>query len=115
MEFASAFDEALAADGPPAVFVPDREEKLRFDAEWTRDCWERAERPLAVGRVWALVRDRDSGFVNLLLVTSPGLLLTHPRGDVRIYADLPAALEARRPFLLGPATLGGAAVARDPW
>ena len=115
MEFASEFDAALAAGGPAAVFVPDREGKLRFDAEWTRDAWERQVPPLVWGHRWVLVRDRDSGFVNLLLVTSPGLLVSHPRGDVRVYADLDAALVARRPFLLGAETLAAAAVASDPW
>lgn len=108
MQFATAFDEALAQSGPPAVFLPDREGLLRFDADWTRDCWERAEGPMSAGWTWVLLRDRATRFVNLLLVTSPALLAAHPRADVRVYAtfdEVSAALAAfGRPPLAG-----------DPW
>ena len=69
--FCSPWDEALARRGPPSVFLPDREGLLRFDADWTRDCWGRAPGPHVDGWTWLLLRDRDTGFVNLLLATSP--------------------------------------------
>ena len=108
MKFATAFDEALATSGPPAVFLPDREGLLRFDADWTRDCWERATDALAAGQVWVLLRDRATGFVNLLLVTSPALLVAHPRGDVRAYGTFAEASTALAAF-------GTPALAGAPW
>jgi hypothetical protein len=106
--FATAFDEALAHRGPPAVFLPDREGRLRFDADWTRDCWERAEGTLDAGWSWVLLRDRATGFVNLLLVTSPGLLVAHPRGDVRTHPSRELADAELLAF-------GRPPVARAPW
>lgn len=106
--FASRFDEALAHAGPAGVFLPDREGMLRFDADFTRDCWHRAPEALAAGWSWVLLRDRDTAFVNLLLVTSPGLLSTHPRGEVRQFDTREAALAALAAF-------GRPPLARDPW
>lgn len=108
MEFASPFDEALARTGPAAVFLPDREGRLRFAPEWTMEAWDRAVNPHEAGWVWVLVRDHDTGYVNLALCTSPGLLIVHPKGDVRRFeteADAVAAREA----------IGRPYVAREPW
>lgn len=94
MQFCSEFDAALAEAGPPAVFLPDRNGDLRFDPSWTRDCWGRAPGPHAHGHVWLLARDRASGFVQLVFVTSPTLLAEHPRLDLRAFPDPAAAREA---------------------
>jgi hypothetical protein len=96
-EFCSDFDAALARGGPPAVFLRDREGLLRFDAQWTRDTWGRCESAPRFGWTWVVARDRASGFVFLVLATSPDLLATHPRLDVRPFEDrarAEAALEA---------------------
>lgn len=106
VRFCSAFDEALALRGPPAVFLPDREGQYRFDADWTRDVWERAgdvweragDGPQDASWTFLLLRDRDTGFVNLLLVTSASLLREHPRAEVRAYPSLEAASAARARF-----------------
>ena len=108
MQFATAFDEALAQSGPPAVFLPDREGLLRFDADWTRDCWERVEGPMAAGWTWVLLRDRATRFVNLLLVTAPALLAAHPRADVRAYTSFDEAAAALAAF-------GRPPLAGEPW
>lgn len=108
MRFCSPFDEALARSGPAAVFLPDRDGELRFDADWTRDAWERAPGPHDTAWVWLLLRDRDTGFVNLLLVTSPTLIERHPRADVRAYPSAEAAIAAR-------AAIGRPPVAREAW
>lgn len=108
MRFATAFDEALAHRGPPAVFLPDREGLLRFDADWTRDCWERSTEPMSAGWTWVLLRDRATRFVNLLLVTSPAVLSSHPRADVRIYATFEEATAALAAF-------GRPPLAGDTW
>lgn len=94
MEFCSPFDEALATTGPAAIFLPDREGLMRFEPSWTRDCWGRASGPHAYGRTWLLARDRASGFVQLVLATSPTLLVDHPRLDLRVFPDLEAARAA---------------------
>lgn len=109
MEFATRFDERLAHHGPAAVFLPDREGRLRFDADWTRDVWERCD-PAALthGLEWLLLRDHDTGFVNLVLVTSPALCRSHPRASVRRFDALDVALAAR-------AAYGPAGVAEEPW
>jgi hypothetical protein len=108
VEFCSRFDEALARTGPAAVFLPDRDGRLRFDAEWTRDCWERVRGPLDHGWTWTLVRDHDTAFVNLLLVTSPRLLERHPRADVRAFDAEDEAMAAWRGF-------GRPPIGRQPW
>jgi len=108
MEFCSPFDEALAHAGPAAVFLLDREGALRFDATWTRDAWGRAPGPHEPGWCWQLMRDRASGFVQLILVTSPTLLAAHPRADVRVFATHAEASDAR-------ARYGTPAMASDGW
>lgn len=96
--FCSPFDEQLAHSGPPGVFLLDTEGSLRFHLTWTRDAWGRAEGPHASGWVWLLLRDRGSGFVQLALVTSPTLITTHPRMDVRAYERRDEAEAARAAF-----------------
>lgn len=108
MEFCSPFDAALAQEGPAAVFLPDRDGALRFDATWTRDCWGRAPGPHRPGWTWLLTRDRASGFVNLVLVTSPTLLTEHPRLDLRRFTTLEQAQAAL-------SALDHPPFAREPW
>ena len=98
MEFCSCFDETLAHSGPAAVFLPDQEGKLRFDARWTRDNWGRAPGPHAIQWRWTLFRDRRSGFVFLALVTSPTLIPQHPRLQLRTYDSFDEANAARAAF-----------------
>jgi hypothetical protein len=108
MTFCSPFDERLARHGPPAVFLFDPEGQLRFDAEWTRDAWSRAAEAPRPGECWVLARDRGSGWVSLVLVTSPDLLDHHPRLDLRRVRDLAEGRVAR-------ATLGPVPVAKEAW
>lgn len=106
--FCNPFDEALAADGPPAVFLFDREGLLRFDETWTRDAYNRSPGPHARGEAWLLLRDRATGFVTLAMVTSATLIPHWPRADVRAYATRAAAEEARAAF-------GQPPLAEAPW
>lgn len=114
MQFCSPFDEALARTGPGAAFLFDPEGMLRFDANWTRTAWTHADpdpAPLqgaGPSWTWALVRDRGSGSVALVLLTHGALLASHPKGDVRRFADLDAALAARDAY-------GRPPVCREPW
>lgn len=108
MEFATPFDDALARTGPAAVFLPDREGKLRFSTEWTLEAWERAVGALDHGLVWVLARDHDTGYVNLALCTSPALLHAHPKADIRRFDTVDAAVAARE-------AIGRPYVAREAW
>lgn len=107
-EFCSPFDEALAHHGPAGVFLPDPEGAWRFQPNWTRDAWGRAEGPHTQGWVWTLLRDTDSGFVLLALVTSPTLLTEHPRLQVRACASREEAESTR-------AALGWPPLAGESW
>lgn len=114
--FCSPFDALLAVQGPPAVFLRDPEGRMRFDAEWTRDAYGREESLSAQAAnateqdraCWALARDRDSGYVQLVLVTSPLLLAVHPRLEFRRFG-------AREEALAALASLGRPPLDKQPW
>ena len=108
LQFCSPFDEAAAHSGGAAIFLLDREGALRLAPNWSRDCWSRAPGPHASKWTWTLARDRDSGFVQLVLATSPTLLVTHPRFDLHAAADLQSALARLE-------TYGTPAIAPEPW
>lgn len=91
MVFASPFDEQLAATGPAAVFLRDHKGRWRMEPDWTRDCWGRAPGPHRHAWTPTVCRDRDSGFVFRVLVTSPTLLTEHPRLELRPVATLEEA------------------------
>ena len=96
--FCSPFDDALAHSGPAAVFLLDPEGALRFQPNWTRDAWSRSGGPHEHGWRWVLLRDQGSGFVLLALATSPTLLDSHPRFDVRQFVNREDAEAVRRSF-----------------
>ncbi len=106
--YASPFDAALAESGPPGVFLTDRHGLWRLHGEWTRSAYNRAPGPHAFGWTWTLCRDRVSGFVVLVLVTSPTLLTEHPRMDVRTFPDRASAEAAR-------AAWGQPPITHAPW
>jgi hypothetical protein len=108
MEFSSAFDQALAASGPAAIFLFDSDRCLRFQPTWTRDAYGRAPEHHALDWVWLLARDNDSGFVQIVFVTSPTLLVEHPRLALRSFESLDEAQEALRAF-------GSPPIAAEPW
>lgn len=108
MTFCNPFDEALAYAGPAAVFLPDREGLMRFEPTWTRDAYNRLPGPHEHGHTWVLVRDHRTGFVTLLLATSPTLVPEWPQADVRHFATREEATAAR-------AALGTPPVVREGW
>jgi len=98
VDFCSSFDQALAHAGPPAVFLRDAEGGWRFQPTWTRDLWGRAPGPHTHELGFVLARDVASGFVQLVMVTSPTLLVEHPRLQLRAFPDLASATEALAAF-----------------
>jgi hypothetical protein len=106
--FCNRFDETLATSGPGAVFLPDPEGLFRLDESWTRDAWERCLDAGTPEWRYVLLRDRATGYVQLALATSTGLLAAHPRSDVRSYPTLDAARAARDAF-------GAPPITREPW
>jgi len=108
VDFCSSFDESLAHHGPAAVFLRDAEGLWRFQPTWTRDLWGRAPGPHEHALRWILARDEASGFVQLVMVSSPTLLTSHPRLQLRPFEDLEAAEAALE-------QLGDPAVVPEPW
>lgn len=106
--FAGPFDAAVAAQGPPAVFSTDAEGLLRLDVVRSRDAWAHARGALPRGFCHCLYRDRSTGWVQYLLVTSPALCEAHPRADIARYPTAEAALDAL-------AALGRPPVWKGPW
>lgn len=96
--FCSPFDEQMAHSGVAGVFLLDPEGALRFHVTWSRDAWGRSPGPHEPGWTWLLLRDRDTGFVQLALVTSPTLILSHPRAEVRAFATRESAEAERATF-----------------
>ena len=106
--FCSPFDEALAQSGPAAVFLLGRKGTLRLNENWSRDVWERAPGPHEHGFCWIAFRDHGTGWVQLLLVTSPTLLQEHPKGDVCSFETR----EEAEAFIAG---FGQPPLCKDPW
>ena len=74
-------------NGPAGVFLRDRDGLWRFDSEWTRDAWQRAPGPHVSGWTFTVFKDAGTSHEVILLVTSPTLLASHPRGDIRTQAS----------------------------
>ncbi len=98
MVFPNPFDQLMFEQGPPAVFLPDRKGEWKLEPTWSRDAWGRDAGPHERGVAWALVRDKGTGFITLVVLTSPTLLRQWPRADVRLYEDEASAREARAAF-----------------
>lgn len=94
--FRDPFDQILAAQGPPALFTVDAEGELRLDPFRTRDGWSRIslDDVPAHDVCHCLFRDRATGYVQYILVTSPALYADHPRADVRRFDSQRQALDA---------------------
>jgi hypothetical protein len=93
MEMRSAFDMALVEAGPPAVFTIDAKGQLGLDEWRTREHYGRIDGPLSRALCHCLYRDRATGFVQYVLVSSPQLCAVHPRQDISRYPDQQTALE----------------------
>ena len=94
--FGDRFDAQLANDGPPAVFTVNADHELRLHPDRTRDAWQRVDDAVVptVESCHCLYRDRATGWVQYVLVTSPALCAQHPRADIWRYDSPAAALAA---------------------
>jgi hypothetical protein len=106
--FCSSFDEALAHTGPAAIFLPDPDGLWRVAPNWSRDAWNRNPGEHKHGLTYILARDLDSGFVQLVLCTSPTLIDAHPRLQIRVFPTEAAARAARE-------AIGRPPVAPEAW
>lgn len=94
MDFCNPFDAAIAAHGPAAVFLLDREGKLRLAPRWSRDTWGRHGADRGRDEAWLLLRDPGTTYVILAYATGAWLLDDHPRLEVRRFPDEAAARAA---------------------
>ena len=106
LSFRDPFDAIQAASGPPAVFTVDADGELKMDLMRTRDGWQRLDAVPDYGVCHCLFRDRATGFVQYVLVTSPQLCSDHPRADITRYPDQSTALSVL-------AALGSPPIQRD--
>lgn len=96
IDFGDRFDALLAQQGPPAVFTVTADLELRLHPDRTRDAWQRLgdDAVPTVESCHCLFRDRATGWVQYILVTSPVLCAEHPRADIWRYESQAAALAA---------------------
>ena len=106
IDIRSEFDAAMLESGPPAVFTVDAKGQLGLDEWRTREHYGRITGELVREVCHCLYRDRATGFVQYVVVTSPQLCASHPRQDVSQYDDQAAALAVL-------ATLGNPPISLD--
>ena len=90
----SPFDKFMAEEGPAAIFTLDHDGNLNMDVVRSRDFWQINQPPFPRGDCHCLLRDRQTGWPQYALITSPQLCVTHPRADIEIFADQDSALLA---------------------
>lgn len=90
--FASAWDEALAADGPATIFTLDPKGLLRADAERTREVGLELGVLAHEGGHHYIVTDRATGVLMYLYVTHPALAEHQLRADAVRVTDAETAI-----------------------
>jgi hypothetical protein len=93
-DFGSEFDRRLAEQGPGAVFTRDADGELRLADTRSREQHALVPEPHPLAWCHCLYRDRATGFVQYLLVTSPALCASHPRADIARFPTQADALDA---------------------
>ncbi len=91
--FASAWDEALAVQGPATIFTLDPKGLLRADAERTREIGLEHGSLANAGPHHYLLKDRATGVLMYAFVTHPTLAEAQLRADA---APVPDALTAQQ-------------------
>ena len=82
MQFCSEYDEALAASGPPSVFLRTLEGFWRVEPNIARDGCERLKQVPERIEGHGLMRDTATGFVSRIYTTGRGLFDGHPRVEL---------------------------------
>lgn len=107
-DFGSEFDRRLAHHGPGVIFTQDADGELRLADDRTREAHALVGVPHTHAWCHCLYRDRATGFVQYLLVTSPELCVTHPRADIAHFPTQGRALDALDALGIPP-------IVRGPW
>ena len=97
MQFCSPYDEAVAASGPPSIFLRTLEGVWRVQPDLSRDGCERLKRVPARQEGHGLMTDTATGFVTAVYTTGRSLFEDHPRVTVKWFAseaEAAAALDA---------------------
>jgi len=108
-DFGSSFDRRLAESGPGALFTLDADGELRLADDRTREAHALCAPEASPEPGWrhCLYRDRATGWVQYILVTSPALCASHPRSDIARFDDQETAFAelarlGRPPLWHGP-------------
>jgi hypothetical protein len=91
--FASAWDRALAASGPPSIFTLDPRGELRVDPERSRECELLVGLPEGHDPAHFVLTDARTGLRLYLFVTHPALATCQPRGTVERFPTGRSAIE----------------------
>lgn len=97
LAFSSSYEAAVFDGGVPALFTVNARGELRLDVVRTNDAWGRlhpaepARRP-----AHCLLRDRATGWVQYVLVSSVDLVAEHPRMDLAVFETQAEALAVLR-------------------
>ncbi len=108
--FASGWDRALAASGPPTVFTLDPRGELRADPERTRECELLVGLPEPREPAHYVLTDTRTGVALYLFVTHPALAECQPRGVVQRYSSARDAIDqTMKQWAVPPAEPAGSA------
>ena len=112
LPFSGPFEEAMALEGPGAVFTLSASGELRLNVARTRDAWSNIQGPLVKEFCHCLFCDRATGWAQYVLVTSPALCVSHPRAEISRFSSYEEALSERslrENTQLNPSALSGQA------
>lgn len=109
-DFGSSFDRRLAELGPAALFTLDADGELRLADTRSREAHAlyAVDGSPPLGWRHCLFRDRETGWVHYVLVTSPALCDRHPRSDIVRFGDQKSAFAVLE-------SLGRPPVWHGPW
>ena len=94
MDWRSPFDREMAMRGPPAIFTVDAKGRLGVDEARTRETWCRVGVEPERAECHCLFTDRETGWVQYVLVTSEDFCRDHPRALIQRFETEAAAFEA---------------------
>lgn len=97
LAFSSTYEAAVYERGVPALFTANARGELRLDVVRTNDAWGRLHPREPERRPGhCLLRDRATGWVQYVLVSSVDLVAEHPRMDLVVFETQAEALAVLR-------------------